>query len=85
MTTGGERRADMSHTLRFAAIIQREDDGYVAISPELDIASQGNSIEDARANLQEAVELFLEAAAPSEVQDRLKSELYVTTLDVAVA
>lgn len=40
------------------AIIEREENGFVALCPELDVASQGTSIEDARDNLQEALELF---------------------------
>ncbi len=66
------------------AIIEREGEGYVALCPELDIASQGNSIEEARANLQEAVALFFETASPAEVRDRLPAEVYVTQLEVAV-
>jgi predicted RNase H-like HicB family nuclease len=69
---------------QFTAIIEREDDGYVALCPELDIASQGDSIESARANLQEALELFLEAASPEEIEERLREEIYVTRLEVAV-
>ena len=53
------------------AIIEREGEGYVSLCPELDIASQGNTIEEARANLQEAIELFLETADRSEIQARL--------------
>jgi predicted RNase H-like HicB family nuclease len=52
---------------QFTAIIEREDDGYVALCPELDIASQGDSIEEARANLQEALEQFFETASSEEV------------------
>jgi predicted RNase H-like HicB family nuclease len=59
-------------TRQFTAIIEPEDDGFVALCPELDIASQGDSIDAARANLQEAVEAFLEVAAPEEVQHRLQ-------------
>jgi predicted RNase H-like HicB family nuclease len=58
---------------QFAAIIEREDNGYVALCPELDVASQGDTIEEARANLQEALELFLETASPSEVKGRLRN------------
>lgn len=65
------------------AIIEREDDGYVALCPELDIASQGDSIEEARTNLCEAVELFLETASPEEIRTRLRSEIYVTQIEVA--
>ncbi|SKB14814.1 conserved hypothetical protein [Planktothrix sp. PCC 11201] len=68
---------------KFTAIIEREGDGYVALCPELDIASQGDSIEDARNNLIEALELFFEEADPSEVQNRLRSEVFVTQLEVA--
>ena len=57
--------------IQLTAIIEREDDGYVALCPELDIASQGESVEAARANLQEALEFFFEVADPAEVEDRL--------------
>ncbi len=59
---------------RLTAIIEREGDGYVALCPELDIASQGDSVESARNNLSEAVDLFLECASPEEVARRLSSE-----------
>lgn len=72
----------MTRTL--TATIWREDDGYVSLCPELDIASQGDTVEEARANLQEAVDLFFEAANPSEVAERLKPEMYVTSLEVNV-
>ena len=69
---------------QLTAIIEREGDGYVALCPELDIASQGESIEEARKNLQEAIELFFEAASPEEVTQRLHEEVYVTRLEIAV-
>lgn len=53
------------------AVIEREGDGYVALCPELDIASQGNTIEETRENLGEALELFFEMARPSEIKERL--------------
>lgn len=71
-------------TRQFTAIIEREDDGYVAFCPELGIASQGDSIEAARANLQEALELFLESASPEEKKGRLREEVYVTRVEVGV-
>lgn len=74
----------MSTMRQLTAFIEREDDMYVALCPELDVASQGASVEEARRNLVEAVELFLEAADPSEVKRRLSSEVYVTRLEVAV-
>ena len=60
----------MSDARQMTAIIQREDEGYVALCPELDIASQGESIEEPRANLVEALTLFFETASPSEVSRR---------------
>ncbi len=69
---------------QLTAIIEREDDGYVALCPELDIASQGDSIEEARGNLREAVELFFETASTEEVDRRQHDEIYVTRLEVAV-
>ncbi len=70
--------------LQFTAIIEREADGFVALCPELDIASQGKTVEEARQNLVEAVELFYETADPSEVADRLHRDVFVTRLEVAV-
>ena len=69
---------------RMTAVIEREGDGYVSLCPELDIASQGASIDEARNNLQEALELFFECAPPEEVASRLHGEVYVTQLEVAV-
>lgn len=63
-------------------MLQREDDTYVALCPELDVVSQGKSVEEARANLREAVELFLETASESEVKDRLHTEVYITRFEV---
>jgi predicted RNase H-like HicB family nuclease len=60
----------MQTTHRVTAVIEREGDRYVALCPELDIASQGDTIEEARSNLQEALELFLEAATFDEIEIR---------------
>ncbi len=69
---------------QLTAIIEREGDGYVSLCPELDVVSQGDTIEEARTNLQEALELFFELASPEEIQSRLHDEVYVTRLEVAV-
>ena len=74
----------MAKVGQFTAVIEREGDGYVALCPELDIASQGDTIEEARGNLQEALEGFFEAASPEEVQERLHTEVYVTRLEVTI-
>ena len=72
----------MTRTL--TATIWREDGGYVALCSELDIASQGDSVEEARSNLKEAVELFFETAHANEIAERLNSEIYITPLEVTV-
>jgi predicted RNase H-like HicB family nuclease len=74
----------MKQLRQFTGIIEREGNGYIALCPELDIASQGPTVEEARRNLVEAIELFFEMADPSEVQHRLHSEVFVTRLEVAV-
>ena len=66
----------------YTAIIEREGDAYVALCPELDVASQGATIEEATANLTEAVELFLECADADEVQQRLHEPVFVTRFEV---
>ncbi len=71
-------------TRTFTALLQREGDGYVALCPELDVASQGDTVEEARVNLREAIELFLETASPSEIKESLHSEVYLTPLEVNV-
>ncbi len=70
---------------RLTAIIEREDDWYVAHCPELGVVSQGESVEQARTNLREALEGFFAEASPSEIARRLHSEVFVTSVEVAVA
>jgi predicted RNase H-like HicB family nuclease len=67
----------------FTAVLEREGDLYVALCPELDVASQGATVEEAIANLKEAVELFLECADPAEIQQRFHSEILVTRFEAA--
>jgi len=69
---------------QLTAIIEREGGGYVSLCPQLDIASQGDTVQEARENLREALELFFEVASPSEIQERLHQEVYVTQLEIAV-
>jgi predicted RNase H-like HicB family nuclease len=67
----------MNKVLQLTAVIEREGNGYVATCQELDIVSQGKTVEEARLNLLEAVEGFFEVASPSEIRRRLKKETYV--------
>ena len=65
----------------FTAILEKEGDLYVALCPELDVASQGATVEEATANLKEAVELFLECADPGEIEQRQHGEVFVTRFE----
>jgi predicted RNase H-like HicB family nuclease len=69
--------------MKLTAIIEREENSYVALCPELDIASEGDDMPEASKNLKEAVELFLESASPEEVEQRLSREIFVTQIEVA--
>ena len=70
--------------MKLTAIIEREGDGYVSLCPEFDIASQGNSVEEAKNNLQEALQLFFETASAEELAQRLHGDVFVTQVEVAV-
>jgi predicted RNase H-like HicB family nuclease len=74
----------MKSIRNFTAVIEKEDDIYVALCPELDVASQGDTVEEAKANLQEAIELFFEHASNQEVKTRLKGDVFITNVQVAV-
>src|ERR1035438_4477800 len=74
----------MGPVQRLTAIIEREEDVFVALCPEFDVASQGASIEEARTNLIEALTLFFETAAPSEIARRFHREVFVTQVEVPV-
>ena len=69
---------------KLTAIIEREGDGFVSLCPELDIASQGQTVDEARNNLKEALELFFETASSEEISERLHEEVYITHVEVAV-
>ena len=69
---------------RLTAIVERDGDGYVALCPEADVASQGDTVTDARENLAEALTLFFETASAEDVERRLGGEVYVTHVEVAV-
>ena len=68
-------RRELVMTRQWTAVIEREGDGYVALCPELDIASQGATVAEARKDLQEALELFFETASASEIEQRLYEEM----------
>ncbi len=74
----------MKTTRELTAIIEREGNGYVSLCPELDVASQGDTVEEARANLIEALELFFETASPAELGEIMHDEVLITRVKVAV-
>lgn len=71
------------HFKQLTAIIHKEDDAYVSFCHELDIASQGSNIEEAKGNLKEDVGLFFECASGEEVKQRCYSETYISSMDIA--
>jgi predicted RNase H-like HicB family nuclease len=78
---GGRTEGEyMQKQLQLTAIIEREGKGNVASCPAVDVVSQGNTIEQARLNLLEAVEGFFEAASPSEIRRRLKKQTFIMPL-----
>ena len=74
----------MKNIRNFTAIIEKEGNGYVALCPELDIASQGDTVEESKANLHEAIELFFEHAPDGEIEHRLKADIFITNMQIAV-
>ena len=69
--------------MKLSAIIQREKQGYISLRPELDDASQGDTVEESRSNLKEAFDLFFKSAPLKEIQQRLLGEIYVGQIEVA--
>ena len=69
---------------QLTAIVEREGEGYVALCPEVDVASQGDTVAEARDNLAEALTLFFETVSAGEIDRRMRSEVYVTNVVIAV-
>jgi len=74
----------MQRVKHLSAIVEREDDAFVALCPEVDVASPGASIEEARANLVESLTLFFEVADESEISRSMHREVFVTQVEVPV-
>ena len=70
---------------KYTAVIHEEDGGFVSLCPELDIASQGDTVEEALQNLKEAVEMFLEAAPDEEIRRREHQNVFVTQFEAVHA
>ncbi len=74
----------MKTSREYTAFIYREDDGFVSLCPEFDVASQGETVEEARSNLAEALELFLQTASDNEIKERYKPETYISKMEVSI-
>lgn len=74
----------MNRKIDLTAVIEKEGDGFVALCPELDIASQGDTAAEAKQNLIEALELYFECASDSEIQSRLDNELEIAKITVHI-
>ncbi len=72
-------------TVYFTAVIEQEGDGYVALCPELDIASEGHTVEEARLMLKEAVELFFECASEKEIGRRMGGQRCIVPMECTLA
>jgi predicted RNase H-like HicB family nuclease len=76
----GAGRIGMATTV-YTPIIEKEGELYAALCPELDVSSQGVTVEEATSNLREAVELFLESADAEEIKRRLRTDIFVTMIE----
>jgi predicted RNase H-like HicB family nuclease len=68
---------------RFTAVIAKEEKWYVAYCVELGVVSQGTTIEEARTNLKEAVELYLESFGTEDLPESI-GEVVLYPLEVPV-
>ena len=68
----------------FLVSIQKEDKFFVARCPELGVISQGNTLEEAQANIKEAMELYIESFGLEDLPREI-SKPYWTTVEVVHA
>lgn len=70
---------------RVSVIFNKDKNGYYVFCPELPgCHSQGDSFEDAKANIKEAVELYMETMSKEEIEEALNKELLTTTMEVEI-
>jgi len=77
-------RRRLVNTRRLTALIEHDGNGYLALCPEFDVASQGDTVEEGQSNLRDALALFFQEASSTEIRERLRPEVYVTSIDVPV-
>jgi predicted RNase H-like HicB family nuclease len=72
--------------MKLTIVIEPDDEsGFTALCPELDVASQGETEDEAAANLREAVDLLIETAPRSEIQRRYRPGVSIRSMEVAYA
>lgn len=74
----------MFRKIELTAVIGKEDNMYISLCPELDIASQGDTPDEAKSNLVEALELFYETASETEISRSLHNELQISRVTVNI-
>ncbi len=74
----------MSRIVHLTAVIAREDDVYVASCPQLSIASDGDTVDEARAMLIDALQGWFDIASETEIRESLAAEIIVEPLDLVV-
>ena len=72
-----EKFMQITDTIELSAVIRKENNFYVALCPEFDIASQGKNVEEAIKNLKEALELYLE---DEDIEKPSKPEAPIVTI-----
>ena len=71
---------------RVNVVFSKDEHGYYVSCPDLQgCYSQGETYEEARANIQEAVELYLETMTPEEIKSSLNKKILTITLEVELA
>jgi predicted RNase H-like HicB family nuclease len=66
----------------FSAIVTEEEGGFVALNPDTDVASQGDTLDEALANLKEALELYLEETVGQSKVTDLPQATFLTTVTI---
>ena len=72
----------MESKLLLNVIVKEENKGYSVICPELNVASQGETFEEAISNIKEAVELYIESAEELGTLDEVLEQLGLTKEDL---
>lgn len=78
------RQKSKGQAMLINAVIEKDENGYFAFVPELKgCVSEGASFEEARANIKEAIELYLESLGEREIQSIATKEAMITPIEVA--